>query len=240
MIKVDYDIALEVASHEAIIRQAYRDSVSIWTWSVGITSKSGHNVERYIGKPQTLEHCLAVYVWALEKYADDVRAAFKGYSLTKPQFAAALSFHFNTGAIRTATWVKNVRAGDMAAAERSLKAWNKAGGKVSQGLVTRRAKEADLFFRGKWSNNGTMTEYTRLTSKSTPDWSSAKMINVREALQKAFKDAGASKPTLTAPEPSPVTTAKPEPVAGKKTAGAAIGTLVAAGLAGLLKWLGIW
>ena len=79
---VDYDVAMEVASHEAIIRQAYEGSHGIWTWSVGLTSATGHVVERYIGKPQSLEHCLSVYVWALDNYADAAeglrgRRAFK-------------------------------------------------------------------------------------------------------------------------------------------------------------------
>ena len=52
---VDYDVAMEVAGHEAIIRQAYKDSKGIWTWSVGLTSATGHVVERYIGKPQSLD-----------------------------------------------------------------------------------------------------------------------------------------------------------------------------------------
>lgn len=187
--KVDYDTALEIASHEAVIRQAYKDSVGVWTWSVGLTSKSGHDVERYIGKPQTLEHCLAVYCWALEKYADDVRMAFGSHKLSKAQFAAALSFHWNTGAIGKASWVKHWKAGRVAEARKAFMAWNKP-----PEIVKRREKERDLFFYGRWSNTGTMTEYTRLTSRSTPDWRSAKRINVEEALRRAL---GAE------PEPSP-------------------------------------
>jgi hypothetical protein len=32
-------------------------------------SATGHNVERYIGQLQPLQHCLAVYAWALDRYA---------------------------------------------------------------------------------------------------------------------------------------------------------------------------
>ncbi|MGB1254075.1 MAG: lysozyme, partial [Candidatus Promineifilaceae bacterium] len=113
-------IALEVASHEAIIRQAYKDSVGVWTWSVGLTSMSGHNVERYIGKPQPLKKCLEVFLWALERYADDVREAFAGHSLSDEEFAAALSFHWNTGAIKKASWVKQWKSGQIAAAKKSF------------------------------------------------------------------------------------------------------------------------
>ena len=197
--KVDYDVAMEVAAHEAIIRQAYKDSLGVWTWSVGLTSNSGHSVERYIGKPQPLEHCLAVYAWALENYADDVRKAFAGHELTKAQFAGALSFHWNTGAIKRASWVKKWKAGDIAGARNAFMSWNKP-----KEIVPRRRKERDLFFDGKWSNDGRMTEYTRLTSRSTPVWGSAKRINVEKELKAAF--AGTEKPAETVslpPAPSP-------------------------------------
>lgn len=179
--RIDYETAMEVAGHEAIIRQAYKDSVGVWTWSVGLTSATGHLVERYIGKPQSLEHCLRVYVWALDNYADAVRKVFADTKLTKAQFTGALSFHWNTGAIGRATWVKHFKAGKMAEAERAFLSWNKPAE-----IKARRKKEADLLFRGKWSNNGTMTEYTRLTARSTPDWGSAVRLNVEKELKAAL------------------------------------------------------
>ncbi len=126
---ITYDVVLEVAHHEAIIRRAYKDSIGIWTWSAGITSRSGHKVERYIDNPQTMEKCLEVYVWLLEKYAKDVRKAFKNRELPKHVFAGALSFHRNTGQIATASWVQAYLKGNMRDAERRLKLWNKAGGR---------------------------------------------------------------------------------------------------------------
>ncbi len=175
---VDYDVAMEIASHEAIIRQAYKDSVGVWTWSVGLTSASGHDVTRYIGKPQPLRHCLAVYVWALEKYADDVREAFSGHSLSKAQFAGALSFHWNTGAIKRATWVRKWKAGDVRGARKAFMDWRKP-----REIVPRRRRECALFFAGQWHGDGKMTEFTRLTRRSTPDWSSARRIDVAHELR---------------------------------------------------------
>lgn len=178
---VDYDVAMEIASHEAVIRQAYKDSVGKWTWSVGLTSATGHVVERYIGKPQSLEHCLRVYVWALDNYADEVRRVFKGFALTKAQFAAALSFHWNTGKIGSASWVEKFKAGQMKAAEKAFMLYRNP-----PEVVGRRKAEADLLFRGVWSNKGSMTEYTKLTPKGTPMWSSAKRINVEKELRAAL------------------------------------------------------
>lgn len=208
---VDYEVALEIASHEAIIRQAYKDSVGVWTWSVGLTNASGHNIERYIGKPQTLEHCLAVYAWALEKYAKEVLEAFDGHPLTKEQFTAALSFHWNTGAIKRATWVKLWKARSIAAARKSFMDWAKPAS-----IIPRREKERDLFFDGKWSNDGTMVEYTRLTSKSTPDWSSAKRISVRKELAAAvapsFNPIELEEPIPPPPDIEPLPAPAPQPV----------------------------
>lgn len=210
---VDYDVAMEVASHEAIIRQAYKDSKGIWTWSVGLTSATGHVVERYIGKPQSLEHCLRVYVWALDNYADEVRRAFAGTALTKAQFAAALSFHWNTGQIGKASWVKLFKAGKIAEARKAFMNYSKP-----KEIIPRRQKERDLFFDGKWSNAGTMTEYTKLTAKSTPQWSSAKRINVSKELRAALAGEipASDKVIVEQPVPVPVPVEVEKPVVPKQ------------------------
>jgi lysozyme len=223
--KVDADVALEVASHEALVRQTYFDSVRVATWCVGMTNATGHTVERYIGKPASLQHCMNVYAWALENYAEHVRKVFAGVPLTKAQFAGILSWTWNLGGPRLgrAAWVRHFKAGNMQAAENSFKTWNKAGGKELPGLVSRRAKEADLIFRGKWSNDGTMTEYTRLTSKRTPVWSSAVKVDVSDELRNAFAqpstpiidqapdpEAPVIEPTMPAEPPTIPTSGLPE------------------------------
>lgn len=200
--QITYRVALEVAKHEGIVRQAYKDSVGVWTWSVGLTNATGHDVTRYIGKPQSLEHCLRIYVWALEKYADDVRQAFRGHVLTEAQFAAALSFHYNTGAISRATWVKQWRAGNQSAARQSIMNWV-----TPQEITARRRGERDLFFDGKWAQDGFMTEYTRVSASGSPVWGSAKKIDVSQALRAAMNDPQTApppdvpKPDDTPPQP---------------------------------------
>ncbi|WP_048710783.1 lysozyme [Microvirga massiliensis] len=178
MNQVDYDVAMELASHEALCRQAYKNPGDVWTWSIGITSASGHRVERYINSPQPLDHCLRIYVWALERYAEDVRQAFEGHTLTQAQFAAAVSFHFNTGGIKRATWVKQVRAGDHEAARKSFLTWNKPAS-----IVERREKECRLFFDGLWSHDGTILEYTKVKSTGAIDWGSAKRLDIGSDLR---------------------------------------------------------
>ena len=58
--------AKELIAHEGIVREAYKDSVGVWTWSIGITNASGHQVHpRYLDNPQSLEKCLQIFIWLL-------------------------------------------------------------------------------------------------------------------------------------------------------------------------------
>ena len=174
--KITYRVAMEIAAHEAIVRQTYYDSVGVPTWSVGLTSATGHDVKRYLGKPQSLEHCLGVFVWALDNYAEAVRAEFASTPLSEEEFGGALSFHWNTGAIRSASWPDLWKAGKVAEARASFLSWKKP-----PEILKRRQKEAALFFDGVWSATSLMTEYG-VTSKNTPDWSSAHLIDVSDIL----------------------------------------------------------
>lgn len=176
--KITTRVALEVAHHESVVREAYRDSQNVWTWSVGLTSASGHNVERYIDNPQPLSKCLEVFVWALERYAEDVRQVFDGCDLTEEQFAAALSFHWNTGAIKRASWVSHWKAGDRRTARKRFMDWQRP-----PEIKDRRKAECALFFDGVWHNQGTMPEYTRLRSNHTPVWSSRVERDVSDTLR---------------------------------------------------------
>ena len=59
---------------------------------------------RYVDWPQTLRWCLKMYLRQLrETYAPAVLETFDGVVLSENEFGAVLSFHYNTGAIVTAT-----------------------------------------------------------------------------------------------------------------------------------------
>ncbi len=145
-------IALELIAHEGLVTEAYKDSVGVWTWSVGVTDASGHTVfPRYRDKPQPLAHCIGVYLWLLrEKYLPSVLAAFGPHDPTEAELGAALSFHWNTGAIARASWIGRFVAGDAAGARRAMLDWARPAS-----LLQRRRKEQALFFDGAWSSDGT-------------------------------------------------------------------------------------
>ena len=145
----------EILQHEGLAREAYRDSVGVWTWSVGITDASGHKVARYRDNPQSIERCLEVFVWLLEtRYLPAVLAAFGAFEPEEHQLAAALSFHYNTGAIGRASWVKRFLDGDVEAAREAILDWRRPSE-----IVPRRRRERDLFFDAKWSGNAKVAVY---------------------------------------------------------------------------------
>lgn len=172
--------AAELAGHEALVREWYRDSKGIGTWGIGVTNASGHNVDRYKDNPQTLDHCLAIYAWLLlTGYAPDVRKAFAGHDLNEAQFAAALSFHYNTGKILTASWPKLWMAGDIAAARRSFMEWRNP-----PEIVPRREKERDLFFDGIWSGDGKVRVLGVRKPSYQPDFSGKERIDALPILER--------------------------------------------------------
>ena len=165
---------LELLSHEGIVCEAYKDSVGVWTWGVGVTDASGHRVLRYKDNPQPISKVIEIFKWLIAtKYLPDVKKAFT-VELNEAQLAAALSFHYNTGAIKKASWVKSFNKGDVDKAYQEIMNW-----RTPSSIIERREKERDLFFNGHWSNDGMATVYTVVNKPSyTPRWSSAKRIDI--------------------------------------------------------------
>ena len=144
----------ELLAHEGLVREAYRDSRGVWTWSVGITDASGHRVGRYRDNPQPLEYCLEVFVWLLTtRYLPAVLAAFGAFEPEEHHLAAALSFHWNTGAAGRAVWLKRFLTGESGAREAMLD-WRRP-----PEVVPRRRRERDLFFEARWSGDGNVLLY---------------------------------------------------------------------------------
>lgn len=175
MTKLSKRTMLELASHEGAVLEAYKDSVGIWTWGIGVTNPSGHRVyPRYKDNPQTLERVVEIFEWLVrEKYLPDVMKAFEGYDLKEHELAAALSFHYNTGAIKKASWVRSVKAGNRAKAREEFMNWRKPNE-----IIPRRKKERDLFFNADWSNDGAVTVYDVRKPSYSPKWSSARRVKI--------------------------------------------------------------
>lgn len=82
----------------------------------------------------------------LVSYENDVLKLVR-VKLTKGQFDALVSFAYNVGsrALSTSTLLKKLNSGDIKGAADEFLRWNKAGGKVLNGLTRRREAERALF-----------------------------------------------------------------------------------------------
>ncbi|EGQ5301955.1 lysozyme [Enterobacter hormaechei] len=140
----DKGIAL-IKQFEGCKLTAYQDSVGVWTIGYGWTQpvdgkpiRAGMTI-----KQETAERLLKT---GLVSYEIDVSRLVK-VSLTQGQFDALVSFTYNLGArsLSTSTLLRKLNAGDYAGAADEFLRWNKAGGKVLNGLTRRREAERDLF-----------------------------------------------------------------------------------------------
>jgi lysozyme len=175
--------ALELVEHEAIVQEWYRDGGGVGTWGIGVTNASGHNVDRYKDNPQSIERCLEVYLWLIHtRYLPDVERAFAGHELSEAEMAAALSFHYNTGAILHSDWVGDVIAGRRQEARNFLETHYLNSG----ALAKRRKQEAALFFDGTWIGDGRVLVYPVVKPSYHPDFAHAKIVDIRADMEKAM------------------------------------------------------
>ncbi|VDZ89172.1 glycoside hydrolase family protein [Lelliottia amnigena] len=140
----DKGIAL-IKEFEGCKLTAYQDSVGVWTIGYGWTQpvdakpiRAGMTI-----KQETAERLLKT---GMVSYESDVSRLVK-VGLTQGQFDALVSFTYNLGArsLSTSTLLRKLNAGDYAGAADEFPRWNKAGGKVLNGLTRRREAERALF-----------------------------------------------------------------------------------------------
>lgn len=172
-------IVAAVAHEEGLVLEAYRDSVGVWTWGLGVTNASGHEVyPRYLDKPTSIERALEVAIWLLQnRYLPAVQRVFDGLRLKEHEIAGALTFHWNTGAISRASWVKSFRVGDIDKARAQYMEWRKP-----PEIVERRRRDAALFFDATWPDLRVPIMPVAKPSYR-PKWRDASVINVLPILE---------------------------------------------------------
>ena len=119
---------------------AYKCPAGVWTIGWGTTRINGIPVRSGMTctKAQATQYLKA----DLEKFEKNVMKYDSTYRWTQSQFDAMVSFAYNIGSIDRL--VANGRRTKKEISEKIL-AYNKAGGKILAGLVTRRNAEKDLF-----------------------------------------------------------------------------------------------
>jgi lysozyme len=148
-----------VRSFEGRALKAYRDSVGVITIGYGNTNYDKFAVE-FLGGPITMATTIteeqAEYLLIETMRRNYMPAVTKALGEQAPQVGdGGGSFHYNTGGIGRAGWVKLFLAHSSAEAiTAAINSWNKAGGKVLAGLVRRRAREAAIILRGDYGPEG--------------------------------------------------------------------------------------
>lgn len=137
----------DLVHSEGVRTNAYKDSVGVWTIGVGHAATSGRPPVPRSGMVITEAEAYQILTDDLrEQYEPDVRAAF-GREVPQHVFDGAVSFHFNTGKIKTASWVKTWLAGNMAKAREQFMLYKKP-----PEIIGRRTREANLIFNGVYAS----------------------------------------------------------------------------------------
>tara|TARA_B100001287_G_scaffold87603_1_gene73359 strand:+ start:1637 stop:2101 length:465 start_codon:yes stop_codon:yes gene_type:complete len=123
---------------------AYQDAVDVWT--IGY----GHTKDVQEGDKWTKEKADFMLWRELEDEYEDYINNYVHVPLNQQQFDALCSWVYNLGPanLKKSTLLRKLNNGEYEETSNQIKRWNKAGGKVLEGLVRRREAEA-LLFEGK-------------------------------------------------------------------------------------------
>jgi lysozyme len=132
-----------IKRHEALRLNAYLDAAGVWT--IGY----GHTKTAKKGMTITEAEAEKLLVDDLKTAEDEINS--HNLPLKQHQFDALASFVFNvgTGAFRTSTLLKRLKA-DVNHPDiiNQLNRWIYGGGKVLSGLVKRRKQETEIYTKG--------------------------------------------------------------------------------------------
>ena len=134
-----------ICGFEGLHLSAYDDGVGVWSIGFG-TTVYPNGVKVKVGDVCTLEQAKAYMAHDLKKFEQVVVHAVQ-VVIVQNQFDALVSLTYNigAGAFRNSTLLKKLNASDYYGASAQFDVWNKAGGRVLQGLINRRAVERKIF-----------------------------------------------------------------------------------------------
>ena len=125
--------------------KAYQCSAGVWT--IGY----GHTKDVVEGMEITQEQAEQMLVDELHEYESYINK-YVTVALSQNQFDALVSWVYNLGPanLKSSTMLKVLNDGKYEDVPYQMKRWNKAGGKVLDGLVRRREAEALLYQGREW------------------------------------------------------------------------------------------
>jgi lysozyme len=100
------------------------------------------------------EECSDLLREDMSRYENAVRENVS-VPISQNQYDAlvSLSYNIGTGAFKDSTLLRKLNSGDYEGAAEQFDVWNKVSGKVSRGLVNRRAKEKNIFEDGIYDSS---------------------------------------------------------------------------------------
>jgi lysozyme len=135
-----------VKDFEGLFLRAYDDGGGVWTIGWGHTGLQHNDGTVYPGRVITAEKAEQLFRYDMEQFEASVSALVR-VPLNDDEYAALVSFDFNTGALKGSTLLKRLNAGDNRAdiANEEFPKWNHDNGRVVAGLTRRRLSERNLF-----------------------------------------------------------------------------------------------
>ena len=126
--------------------EAYQCAAGVWTIGYGSTK----DVKE--GDTLTQKEADNLLLHEMQVYEGYIKELIK-VPLKQNQFDALVSWVFNLGPanLKASTMLKFLNAGDYHLIPSQIKRWNKANGKVLEGLIRRREAEALMFEDKDWS-----------------------------------------------------------------------------------------
>ena len=138
-----------IKQFEGFRAEAYLDKLAqppVWTIGYGTTTAADVGIVPRAGTIITEDQAEVYLLRAVQKFAAQIAPLIVA-PINENEFGAFVSLAYNIGpgAFARSTALKRFNAGDKAGAANAMLAWNKAGGKVYEGLKRRRAAERALF-----------------------------------------------------------------------------------------------
>lgn len=134
-----------VGTWEGLRLYSYQDVIGVWTACYGETKGIRP------GMRFTKEQCDAMFIESLAEHEAGMRRCLKDPdSIPEKSYVAFLSLTYNigTGGFCNSSLPRLINTGNIRAACNALPLFNRAGGRVVQGLVNRRAYEQRLCLEG--------------------------------------------------------------------------------------------
>lgn len=184
---------------EGEVLKSYRCTAGHWTIGVGITSAAGVGK---IGPGMVITRAQSQNMLQQALRQSYEPAVAREMPRAKQQeFDAAVSFHWHTGAIARASWVKLWRAkAGREAISKSFRQWNRADGRVLPALSRRRDRELAIMFDGVYRG---APAPVAPSANAVAVWALPLSFEEMEAAREAFAKLGYP------PDPPPVAASVP-------------------------------